>query len=598
MRDLLLRTLVALGVTALAVTEILGSFHLLTRSALVVTWAVFGAAVMVQLRKNRPQLQRPSISLLDGVTVFAICCILALTSITAALSPPNTFDALAYHMPRVVYWSQSQSVDFFPTTYLNQISFPPLAEYMTMHMYIITGNDRFANLIVWAAFAASIIGVSSVASALGATSRGQLFAAFFCATLPGAILQASGAKNDLLLAFWLICAVYFGLLGRTIFSGLSFGLAVATKGTAYLFGPALLAAMIGITWRKSGHPRRFAIASHALAAVLLLNAPQYWRNVQLSGSPLGFDSPFANGTFLLKNSEPGFKAMISNALRNVSDQVGARSQHWNQAVYDNVVRLHGLLNIDPNDPDTTWQWSRYGPPENTRHEANANNKWHLLLLCAALLVVTRGAWKHGDLAWLLYGCGVLAGFVAFCVVLRWQPYGARLLVPLFIAGAPLAGVLLARLRPQILALGVCVFLLDNARLPLLENWIRPLRGPRSIFQTSRESRYFADIRSMENEGSYVTAADVVARSGCRDVGIDISKNQLEYPFQALALERNPNIRFQHAGVENTSNRYRKQGTPQPCAVLCLDCQGDALKEQTYQEVGAAKTIGRFLLFIR
>ena len=156
-----------------------------------------------------------------------------------------------------------------------------------------------------------------------------------------------------------------------------------------------------------------------------MNAPQYWRNMQLSGSPLGFDSPFANGTFLLRNSEPGFKATISNVVRNVSDELGARSQRWNQAVYDNVVRLHGLLNINPNDPDTTWQWSRYGPPENTRHEANANNKWHLLLLCTALLVVARGAWKHGDFAWLLYGCGVLAGFFAFCVVLRWQPYGAR-----------------------------------------------------------------------------------------------------------------------------------------------------------------------------
>jgi hypothetical protein len=436
-RDHLLRTLVAFGVTALAVTEILGALHLLTRSALLVTWAVFGTAVIVQLRKHHPRFQRPSISVPDGIIVFAICCILAVTGITAALSPPNTFDALAYHMPRVVYWSQSQSVDFFPTTYLNQISFPPLAEYMMMHTYIIAGKDQFVNLIAWGAFAASVIGASSVASALGAASRGQLLTAFLCATLPGAILQASGAKNDLLLAFWLICAVYFGLFGRTILSGLSFGLAVATKGTAYLFGPALLAGIIGITWPKSGHPRWFAVTSHALAAVLVLNAPQYWRNVQLSGSPLGFASPFANGTFLLNNSEPGLKATISNVLRNVSDQLGARSQRWNQAVYDNVVRLHGLLDMSPNDPNTTWQWSRYGPPENTRHEANANNKWQLLLLCAALLVVARGARKHGDLAWLLYGCGVLAGFVAFCVALRWQPYGARLLVPLFIVGAPL-----------------------------------------------------------------------------------------------------------------------------------------------------------------
>ena len=192
-----------------------------------------------------------------------------------------------------------QRVDFFPTSYLNQISFPPLTEYLMLHTYIIAGDDRFVNLVVWAAFAASIVGVSSVASALGVTSKGQQLAAFFCATLPGAILQASGAKNDLLLAFWLICAVYFGLLGRTMFSGLSFGLAVATKGTAYLFGPALLAVLICISWHKTRHSRWFVSTSYTLAAVLLLNAPQYCRNMQLSGSPLGFDSPFANGTFLL-----------------------------------------------------------------------------------------------------------------------------------------------------------------------------------------------------------------------------------------------------------------------------------------------------------
>ena len=106
------------------------------------------------------------------------------------------------------------------------------------------------NLVVWAAFAASIVGVSSVASALGLTGKGQQLAASSAPHYRAQSCKPPEQKNDLLLGVLAICAVYFGLLGRTMFSGLSFGLAVATKGTAYLFGPALLAVLICISWHK------------------------------------------------------------------------------------------------------------------------------------------------------------------------------------------------------------------------------------------------------------------------------------------------------------------------------------------------------------
>ena len=64
----------------------------------------------------------------------------------------------------------------------------------------------------------------------------------------------------------------------------------------------------------------------------------------LSGSPLGYDSAQGNGVFRWRNEHPGWRSTVSNALRNASDQLGGRSERWNRAVYDGVVRLH--------DPDT------------------------------------------------------------------------------------------------------------------------------------------------------------------------------------------------------------------------------------------------------
>ena len=94
------------------------------------------------------------------------------------------------------------------------------------------------------AFLGSIVGVSAIAAPLGLASRSQAFAALFCATLPNAILQASGAKNDMPLACWMVCAVYFAARRDVPFTALSVGLALATKATAYLFLPPILAAVV------------------------------------------------------------------------------------------------------------------------------------------------------------------------------------------------------------------------------------------------------------------------------------------------------------------------------------------------------------------
>jgi hypothetical protein len=81
------------------------------------------------------------------------------------------------------------------------------------------------------------------------------------------------------------------------------------------------------------------------------------------------------------------------------------------------------------------------------------------------------------------------------------------------------------------------------------------------------------------------------------VGIDITQNQLEYPFQALLRERNRDVRFIHVGVENVSARYARPQSPRPCAVLCPDCAGIQKKVEMYRSMGPPAVIGKFLLFL-
>jgi hypothetical protein len=589
-REVYLSAAVLGGTLLVTITEALGAMHALTRPAMFAAWSIIAVAAFLSVRR-RTFPPRPNVDLVNAFLILSIAAILGIVAFIAVRSPPNAADAMAYHMPRVVYWAQQRSVDFFPTSYLNQIMLQPVSEYFMLHSYLLYGGDRLVNLVQWFGCLTSIIGVSLIAKQFGAGPRGQVLAALFCATLPNGILQASGAKNDYLLAAWLVATTWFllraieGSVADTILAGLSLGLALGTKATAYLYAPPLLLAILIPHWQ--------AVTIKPAVAILLcafsLNLPQYARNLDLSGSPLGFDSAQGDGRFRWRNETFGWRQTASNILRNSTEQLGSRNPRWNQFLYNTAIKMHA----DVDDPATTWPGEKYAPPRPANHEANAPNRWHLLILAACFVALLR---RPGPLLW--YAVGLVLGFVSFCAYLKWQPFMARMFLPLFVLASPIPGVIGERIRPVALQLLLCLLLLNNSRPYLFENWVRPLRGPHSLLVTSRDENYFADMSQWNNRDSHLESVEAVAKSGCTLVGLDTSQNQLEYPFQALLLERNPHVTFFHTGVANASLKYVKPSAPPPCAVLCLDCAGNAEKDALYRSLGPPQQIGRFLLFLR
>lgn len=606
--DAIARGCVLFGVAVVVLSEALGALGALRPVAVLIAWLAGAAAAAAVAWRSHIKRDTGRFSWLDRTLILLTAAMLAPVTFAAWLSPPNSSDAMAYHLPRVVYWAQQGSVDLFAAHYLQQLISPPLAEYFMLHTWLLSGGDRFINFVQFFGFAASVPGAAAIARALGAGTRGQVLAAVLTATLPNGICQASGTKNDCLMTLWLVLMAYFAIRymqarrkSDLMSAGASLGLALLTKGTTYVIAAPVLLGIV-LAFRKESWRRLFAAGAVLAACALTVNAPHYLRNYTLSGSPLGYDSAHGWASqyqpqFRWANDRFGLQTTASNLLRNISEHLGARSEAWNQAVYRTVIRAHQLLGADPNDPATTWLDTTYSAPVNANHETNAPNRWHLALLALTAFPLAWLAWKKRRSDWIWYYSGVIVSFVAFCAVFRWQQFFIRMHLPMFVLGLVAAALWVERLAPPILQVALCLFFLNNARPYVFENWIRPLEGSRSLLRTSREDNYFSDVLSLHPEArtEYREAAALVLRSGCGEVGIDNNQFTLEYPLQHLLLEGNPRIRFSHAGVTNDSERFGKQ-TP-PCAVVCLSCSGLPEKTRLHGTGRREVRVNRSLVFL-
>jgi hypothetical protein len=208
-RQSVLAAAVVWGVWLTAGTEVLSALRLLSTGSVTAWWTVtviiLGVAVTTQrcvpiavgndasVRTRIPERR------LAGGLVFIL-----LTTLTVALvAPPNTFDSMTYHMSRVMHWIENRSVVHYPTHIGRQLYLAPGAEFAILHLQLLTGGDRFANLVQWLGMAGSLVGVSLIARELGGGPFAQLFVAVTAATLPMGILQASSTQNDYVVSFWL-----------------------------------------------------------------------------------------------------------------------------------------------------------------------------------------------------------------------------------------------------------------------------------------------------------------------------------------------------------------------------------------------------------
>jgi hypothetical protein len=596
------------GLALFVITEGLSLPHWLTSRSVTVAWMAFCAGCLaVPKRKNewkedfRLRLRR--VAHTERMALVGIGCLLIIVCTTALVSAPNVWDAMEYHLPRVIMWMSNKSVAFYPTPDYLQLVFAPWSEYAMMHLHLLWGSDRLVNMVEYFSFVGSVLGASWIARLLGAGIPGQVFAAAVCATIPQAALEASGPMNTCAVSFWILAALGFLIawkqeptwLNANSF-GIASGLALLTKGTAFIYLPPLCLAVClsypgKLRWKFVKH----AFAAAALA--LLISAPHMMRCYSLSGSPFGFPLPDGGARMMVRVKHVGLGVTAANIVRNVSLNINPPGNKLTELAQKATRKVISLMGQDPDDQSAIWIGSAFQLNHFSPNEIHAGNPLHLLLLLLACGWAIRRGWHGEKRSPFLFAFGLISAFVLFSALMRWQEWNSRYFVTLFVLGAGLIGLFMETRRSRKVSIGVVFVLLTSTSLYALFNRYRSLIPASQVVDIyhSRAELYFSD-QHRAFAADTIAMADEINRSGCRELAVDSYFPEVDwtsgvtprslwvYPLFALIHADGSYTRLRYISVHNLSARFAVDSSRiRPCAVICLSCAKIPEKWEQYNQ---------------
>jgi len=638
-RAALQRASVVLGLIVAGACELLSVGDGLTRLGLEVVWVgvlVVGWAVAFGQRHPAPN-GSGALGTLSGeraVLVAVMTTFVVLTFVIAVVAPPNNWDAMTYHMPRVCHWLANHSIRHYPAVHVSQLFQPPFPGYAVATVQGLSESDRWSNLVQWFAYVGGAAAASLVVQRVGGSVRAQLLAALAFLTVPMAVLQASTTQADLVTAYWIVVLVGFASdedsVANRLWLGATLGLGMLTKLTVAFYALPFMAG-VGVRIARSeaslaNRLRRTIATGVTIAAVaLVLNFPHLHRTATTFGSPWG-------GTEVARNANEvvGPRSLISNVLRETV-------LHLPIPGYAGLVRLaHHLIGLDPDDPRTTHlfdetytevsaNWFRpLFPSENS-----AGNPVHLVTAAALLVATLARGRRLGRTSRAALAVGAMAGggWLLALAPLKWQPWSARFDLPFFallavplgvgldalpaIAGRALAAALVVGALPALL---MAAFrpLVDLAAVAAVPAWVwlagvavawlvlrlwgvrlappavvvalmmalaMPLVArvvantdrfksipPASILTAPEDEVLFRNVPELREP--YTRAVRLVQDSGCTIVGLELRRDDWEYPLWRLfgAEAGAAPVRVRSFGVTNES-AHREPEAPEPCAVI-------------------------------
>jgi hypothetical protein len=343
-----------------AATELLSLVHAVGAWGYsIVEIVLLSASAVVWHARGRP---RPPALIVDRAAARRHPFLVALALVVAAgfvysfvvgiTTAPNNGDTLTYHLSRAAGWLQQGGLQYLRGVHtFRENEFQINGEIGVLYTFALLGRDAAATLPQLLASGALALAVAGSARRLGFSRPAATFAGLLVPTLSNVVLQSVQPKNDLVVASFVAAAAYFVRSTRRaeiVLAGLSVGLAVGTKLTAWPALPMLLLLALVSLPR-----RRLAFAAGAAAAgVLAVGAYGYVQNTAETGSPFGVSSDLASYR-PSAITVPGTTSVLARMVYRFIDFSGYRIRTvWLEPIEDAGQGTFHALGIPPNPPES------------------------------------------------------------------------------------------------------------------------------------------------------------------------------------------------------------------------------------------------------
>jgi hypothetical protein len=94
---------------------------------------------IIKILKNK--IHEWKIDYISILLFFVICLILLCSTYFAITTAPNVYDSMTYHLPRIMFWIEHRSVEYYMSNALRQLWIPAYPEYINLHVLLLTNND-------------------------------------------------------------------------------------------------------------------------------------------------------------------------------------------------------------------------------------------------------------------------------------------------------------------------------------------------------------------------------------------------------------------------------------------------------------------------
>lgn len=581
-KELLIAGALIFAVILVVITEVLSLLHRLNYHFVFISWGLvscllliylysnkesarqFGAGLVITFRRKLSQLTKA-----DKVILLVCATMLLLIFMQGLLYPPNNYDSMTYHMARISSWVSHQSVSYYPTAIVRQLYQPPFAEYVIMHLGILSRTDLFSNSVQFVFLLLSITAILSILELFELGHTYKIMAILLCITIPEVTLQASSTQNDVVNAFFIITALFFSLktikqpqLNYYVFTGLSAGLALLTKGTAYIYLPPVLL-LVGIVAlsRVIKYKMYNSLWYIVITAMLAIgvNSGHYSRNYQLTHNFLGVDK---TESVSYSNQKMSARLLLSSLVKNAGMHtaimfVKPAANFSNQVIY----QLHQLSGININDRATNYKGMPYSTIIPVTSEDSAPNPFHLLLITASILLTTYHFIKRPiNLPAICLLVVLIMQTLLFCFYLKWQPWHSRLHIPLFLIAIPLVcyGLSISKKFWKI-TFALTYIMGVYALITVLHNDRRPYSN--TIFEERRQ-KYFTGYPTLYKEYNAVTQR--LQQANFTTIGLILGADDWEYPLFSRCFSQPLNPVY--IEVDNFSKNAHPEAAKTECII--------------------------------